>query len=374
MPKYNLVLDTNIYRKCPSRSDLHFQALERLCKANIVQLHLPYIVEKEFQTQQIDLHKKDIETAISAISSMLRKNLTQEQSTKIEAIKTELNTLKPNILNGVESDFQNWVASVGARRHPITEGLALAAMDSYFSGNPPLKQPKIRDDIPDAFIFQTIQALAAEDIPLFVIVEDGKIALASETLPNVTVHRSLSNFIESPAIQTDILHLAVFDNFTVVANEVEKYEKEAGVLSDYVRYHGGDEILWKKIRSDSIPGDNNEATISTYSDPENVQFYFVLFHYFGSGEFGLPFSFRTTVYADYYIYKPDYYCLDEKRFPHVFEHNEHYFRAEAEFEVDVSGLMKLTITPEALSNMSAESLESGLDFGIDSTYQIDIVK
>lgn len=368
------MLDTNIYRKCPSRSDLHFQALERLCKANIVQLHLPYIVEKEFQTQQIDLHKKDLDTAISAISSILRKNLTPELATRIDAIKIELNALKPNILIGAESDFQSWVALVGAHRHPITEELALAAMESYFSGNLPLKQPKIRDDIPDAFIFQTIQALATEAIPLFVIAEDGKIALASETLSNVTVHRSLSSFIESPAIQTDILHLSVFDNFTIVANEIEKYEKETGVLSDYIRYHGGDEILWKKIRSDSIPDDNNEATISTYSDPENVQFYFVLFHYFGNGEFGLPFGFATTIYADYYIYKPDYYCLDEKKLPSVSEHNEHYFRAEAEFEVNVSGLMKLTITPEALSNMSAKLLKSDLDFGIDSIYKIDIVK
>lgn len=374
MPKYNVVLDTNIYRKSPSRADLHFQALERLCRANIVQLHLPYIVEKEFQTQQIDLHKKELETALSAINSMLRKNLPQDQTTRIEAIRTELDALKPIILSGVESDFKNWVASVGAQRHHITEELALAALESYFNGSPPLKQPKNRDDIPDAFIFQTIRTLSAEAIPLVVVAEDGKVALASEALTNVTVHRCLSDLIESTHIQTDILHLDVFDNFKVIANKVEKYEQETKVLSDYICHHGGDEIIWKEIHSRSIPDDNNKATISTYSSPENIKFYFVLFHYFGSGEFGLPFSFTTTVYADYYIYKPDYYCLDEKNAPNVFDHNEHYFRAEAKFEVNVSGLMKLSISPTALNNISAESLENGLTFGIDSIYTIEIVE
>ena len=60
MPKFNVVLDTNIYRKNPSRTDLPFQALERLCRKNIAKLHVPYVVEQEFQTQQVGLYKKEL--------------------------------------------------------------------------------------------------------------------------------------------------------------------------------------------------------------------------------------------------------------------------------------------------------------------------
>jgi hypothetical protein len=47
MAKFNVVIDTNIYRSDPSRSDLVFRALERLCQADILKLHLPQIVERE---------------------------------------------------------------------------------------------------------------------------------------------------------------------------------------------------------------------------------------------------------------------------------------------------------------------------------------
>lgn len=374
MPKYNVVLDTNIYRKDPSHSGLPFQALERLCKANIVKLHLPYIVEKEFQTQQLTNYSKDLDAALSAISSILRKKLSPFQVSRIEAIQTQLAAIKPSILNDVGSAFQNWATSIGVQRHPITEQQASAAMESYFSGLSPFKAPKIRDDIPDAFIFQIILSLSNEDLPLVVVDEDGKLAQASEALPDVTVHRSLSSFIESPLIQEDILHLDVIENITVIANKLEKYEESTTDLSSYINHHGGDEIIWRKIYSRSIADDNNEATISMYGDLSNIQLYFVLLHYFGNGEFGLPFGFTTTVNADYYIYKSDIYKLDEKNLPSLSDHNDHYFRAEEEFEVNVSGLMKLSIAIPELNYISAESLEESLTFEIDSIYKIEIIE
>ncbi len=40
MPKHNVLIDTNIYRKCPAKNDLPFKALERLCKAGVDVYHL----------------------------------------------------------------------------------------------------------------------------------------------------------------------------------------------------------------------------------------------------------------------------------------------------------------------------------------------
>jgi hypothetical protein len=53
MAKYDIVIDTNIYHKDQARSKLPFLALSRLCKAGVVQLHIPYIVEREFQTHLV---------------------------------------------------------------------------------------------------------------------------------------------------------------------------------------------------------------------------------------------------------------------------------------------------------------------------------
>lgn len=93
MVKYNVVLDTNIYFKSPSRADLHFMALERLCKAGIVQLHLPYIVEREFQTQQIADNQPKLEKAISALDSVLRNNLVVGLKTRIQGLRAEMESV-----------------------------------------------------------------------------------------------------------------------------------------------------------------------------------------------------------------------------------------------------------------------------------------
>ena len=92
------------------------------------------------------------------------------------------------------------------------------------------------------------------------------------------------------------------------------------------------------------------------------------------GEFGHPFGFTTTVHADYYVYKGYLYKLDENNLPSLSEHNDHHFRAEEEFEVNVSGLMKLSIPIPELNFISAISLDESLTFEIDSIYKIEIIE
>lgn len=374
MHKYNVVLDTNIYRKNPSRSDLPFQALERLCRANIVKLHLPYVVEREFQTQQVEIYRKEFEKASSAIDSILRKGLSAVHASRVEAIRNELANATQPILSDVEAVIRVWAESIGAKFHPITEQQTLAAMESYFLGEPPLKAPKNREDIPDAFIFQTILAISADATPLVVVAEDEKIAQASESIPGGTTHRSLSSFIESAPIQAEILELDVIDNLATIASEIQKYEEMSNELSAYIRNKAGDKLVGKTIHSLSIPDDNNEATIESYNDPDDIEFDFNDLYYFGNGEFGLPFTFIAEVSAFYYIFKSDYYCLDEKKMPSVSDHNDHYFEAEENFEVNVFGLMKLSIDSSILKNISAESLEEHLTLEIDSIEVIGIIE
>lgn len=366
MQKYNVLLDTNIYRKNPSRTDLPFQALERLCKAKIVTLHLPYIVEREFQTQQVANYKKDLEAATSAINSMLRKGLSADQTILAESTRDSLTNASQEILSDVDTAITDWAMSLDAIRHPITEQQAVAAMESYFQGKPPLKAAKTRDDIPDSFIFQTILSISSEEAPLIVVAEDGKIAEASEAIKGVTVHRSLSSFIESSPMQTEILDLDVIDNLEVISEEIRGYEDETSELSFCLRMNGNSKLLWKKIYSSSIPDDDNEATITGYNEPEDIEFDFDALHYFGSGNFGLPFTYTTTVSACYYIFKADYYCLKEERMPSVSDHNDHYFEAEEDFEVSVTGLLKLSVAQEEIKNISAETLGELISFEIDS--------
>jgi hypothetical protein len=121
MAKINVLIDTNIYRKCPSRNDLPFKGLERLCKAGIIRLHLPYVVEREVQTQQTVVYKKDLDDAIKAISGLLKRGLSPVHKARVIEIRDELNASVAPVLADVEADLPNWVEAIGGKRHPITE-------------------------------------------------------------------------------------------------------------------------------------------------------------------------------------------------------------------------------------------------------------
>lgn len=372
MPKFHVVLDTNIYRKNPSRSDLAFQALERLCKAGIVKLHLPYIVEREFQTQQLALYKKELDASLAGLDAIIRKGLSPTTMESAKAIRGSLDAAAPLIYEDAVSALTNWAASIGADRHPITETQAIDAMEAYFQGKPPLKAPKTRDDIPDSFIFQTLISLASNTQSLVVVAEDEKIAQASEALDNIKVFRSLGTFIETPDVQTEFLNLDASQNVPAIIELLKQYEIENSKVSRFLVTNGGAKLVWKKVHSRSIPDDNHEATITRYYDPNDIELKFEELHYYGYGQYGLPFIFQIVVAITYYISKAEYYSMDDDESPSVSEFNDHYYEAESDISVNVAGIVKISFDPAALKTLSAENIDEHISLDIDSIDSIEV--
>jgi PIN domain len=374
MLKFNVVLDTNIYRKNPARSDLPFQALERLCKAGVLCLHLPYVVEREFQTQQVLQYQQGITDSLKGLESIIRKGLPPAELTSVEGLRDSIKAVEPTVIAAAEVALVLWATAVSAKRHPITESVAQAAMEAYFQGHPPLTNPKSRDDIPDAFIFQTIKNIAMMEPPLIVVAEDKKLANASEKLPNVIVHNSLSTMIESPTIQTELLELDVVDSMEATTALLREYEEKNSELTAHLKRNGGEKLAWKTVVSPHIPDDNHEATITGCFDTNDIEFDFEDLYYFGAGKFGLPFSYRTTAYLTYYIFKLDYYSLDEDRMPSVTDHNDHYYEAEEELDVRVTGVLRVSFPPEEIKGLTLDTVENHIDFEIDSIDEIEVLK
>jgi hypothetical protein len=372
MQKYNVVLDTNIYFKNHSRTDLSFQALKRLCQANIVMLHLPYIIEREFQTQQVALCRSKLETASSALNTVLRSNLPIAQATDLAKINAALEAITQPILADVEAAITNWAVSIGAQRYSITEQQARAALEAYFCGKPPLKAPKNREDIPDSFIYQDILAINGSGVPLFVISDDEKIASASEALTGVIVHRSLASFIASPEIQREIKDLEKLESMKKIADGLHEVEKQHHNFSEEIRKKGSSMLAGKVIHSASIRDDNNEATISSYCDPENIEFDFTKVCAFGNKEFGIPFAFTTKVLADYYIFKSEYYALEE--ILSVSDFSDHYFEVEVEFDVDGTGWVMVTMNLSKMGRVEEVTIGDIIKVAIDSIEHIEVME
>lgn len=375
MPNYHVVIDTNIYHKDQTRSKLPFQALTRLCCNGVVQLHVPYVVEREFQTQLLAACKEKLESTRKGLDYLIPYEQSAPRLERMKSMLDELTNMETEIIGNVGSSFSAWIKAVGGKHHAISEKNAKAAFDSYFDGSRPLTTPKVRADIPDSFIFQTIVDLAASSPPLFVISSDGKVADASASLDGVTVFKSLGDFVGSAQIQAEILHLDVVDNLPLIRSELSNYDEGTKELSSCIRLGGNEKIVWRKVYSHSIPDDNHEGTIESYYDPENIELDFEELAYFGNGEFGLPFNYITTVVIVYYIYKADYYALHEDISPSVTDHNDHYFEAEEEREVKVSGMLKLQIPIAVLDKISDEdALYGSVMVSIDSIDSIDLTQ
>lgn len=324
--------------------NLHFKAIETLAIAGELKLHIPYVVLREFQTQQREDYKKDLTTAISGLSGLTKKSLDKAISAKLLALKSDLTNNSQNILSSAEEQIVQWAKSIGAELAPLYLDVAHAALEAYFQGKPPLKSIKNRQDIPDSFIVQSILKLYSSNGGIHFVTGDIKV-LDAVSAAKIPTYENLASFVESPLIQDKLKDVDLINNIGQIVDALESHEKEEGDIESFLSQHIGEEIVWRTFSDPSIPDDNHEATIDSYYDPKDIELDFTDAKYYGNGQFGVPFALTNTVSAFYYIFKSDYYCMDEENenLPSISEHNDHYFEAEDEFDLKISGLVSITL-------------------------------
>ena len=66
------VCDTNIFRKDPKRVNAPFSPLKTLVLSCNIQLYLPYIIEEEFLSQQVEDRNKSINNITKDLESLMQ--------------------------------------------------------------------------------------------------------------------------------------------------------------------------------------------------------------------------------------------------------------------------------------------------------------
>lgn len=369
----DLVLDTNIYRHDPKRISLVFAAIERLSHAKVLLLHIPYVVEREFQTQQREIYSNSLKKAISGLSGLSRKKLSTAILDELNKMKNKLEQESGNILLEAENEFTAWAKSINANRYPLCIDQAKDALEAYFQGKPPLSIPKVREHIPDCFIVQAIRKLSADKKSMHVVSGDKRIREAFVDNKNVTVYENLTEFIESVLIQNELKELDLLENIEGIYSSIKAYEGDRSEISKVISEDIGEAIIYNTFEDPSIPDDNNEATIQSYYDAEEIEIDFTEIFYYGNGQFGIPFSLNILVEAFYYIFKADYFCMsdEEQKSISIMDHNEHYFEATDEFEVTVKGTVSITIDRDEIN---LEDFSECIDSGKISIEEIESIE
>ncbi len=126
-----------------------------------------------------------------------------------------------------------------------------------------------------------------------------------------------------------------------------------------------DFLTGKVISSEKIPDDNNEATISSTYEPENILFDTQKSIYYGGGIIVVPCSFNVEASIDYYIYKPDYHAMEKTL--STSDHNDHYYAVDETVEITVEGNARFEFDIS-----EPEDIEL-INCGIDSIDEIEIL-
>jgi len=191
-----VVLDTNIYSSDSLRRTARFSALVQLAKSGKLRLHIPYIVQKEFLSQQTEQFEQWANSINIGIVELQRRS-SPTLAKKLDGVKESFAKIQGDLVSYPTLDFAKWIDEIGGIVHPISDSHGTKVIEDYFEGAPPFKNKKSRLDIPDSFIWQVISDLANKFDTLYVVASDRKVREACDNKKNITAFESLDDFIQS---------------------------------------------------------------------------------------------------------------------------------------------------------------------------------
>jgi hypothetical protein len=126
-----------------------------------------------------------------------------------------------------------------------------------------------------------------------------------------------------------------------------------------------------------IVGENEEASIEYIDSPSRVNLTIDDIDYYGKGVFIIPATITADADISYFIYKPDYWGLDDELAASISigEWNDHYFSAEESHAIDIELNISISMDTEILEqeDVSDEALLAALCEGSVEADSVDSI-
>lgn len=379
--KIHIFLDTSVLSHAPKRDNAAFGTITRLAVNKDAIVHLSDVTFREFVSQEEAHFKTSIEEIRKALKALQRRIPASESVlSQVESNLTATVVLEKRLNTSAQTSLLNWLRVAGAEIYTPKSDHIDRVLTSYFQGTPPFKNKKSRDDFPDAFILAALQDLLAVHKSLHAIIADIGLRKAAEALDGVVTYASLDEFVKASTCQERILAINVRQNI----DKLRCYLRcNPSILDPHIEEHLESSINGNDVESIIIPDDNNTAIITGSGTPENITFDIDRAEYYGKGVIVVPFSAETEILADYFIFKGDYYSLDDDRIGKIHicdsEWNDHYMAVQEYFNARIAGAISFTIQESLLTNetFDADSTESAIldaDGTIDEVHEITIIR
>lgn len=353
----HLVIDTNIFRKNPRLDSPEFKSLAYIAKISCIQLHIPYVIQREFSSYLEHEQRKKILSATKSISGAVNYDGSGEKTSELIKQLEELKASTDELVSERSKSFTDWIEINHVEVIPLSLDQASEALEAYFDGSLPFKEPKVRKDIPDSFIYQSIINLHDQfKDDLLVIIKDGSLREACVSR-GIFAYESLTELLEIEEIQECLRQKLVDVNRPLILEHVYKFaEKEKDKIISKI-----EELLltdeYRMISGKNIPGESGEIYISMVNEPHLIEIEEV--EYIGAGLFIAYFSARTEVTYEYPVFYPDSLDLDPKKF-YISALNEHYVEVETTDDIQFTGRIELDFDESIMKIINIDNLISAL--------------
>lgn len=376
MNMIEVILDTNIYSSDALRRTARFNALVRLAKLGKLRLHIPYIVQKEFLSQQTEQFEQLLNSINNGIIELQRRT-SPTLIKKLDVVRENFSKIQDDLVSYPTIDFTGWIKEVNGVVHLISESHGAKVIEDYFEGAPPFKNKKNRLDIPDSFIWQVILDLANQHDTLHVVANDKKVREACDNIQNIKSYESLDDFIQSDtcrllleeeSVNQNIERLFVYIPIVLSIRQDEIKEQLTEILE-------GTRIRSERLIANSSGG----ATIKTVEDFANdiTVKDLASVQYYGDGVLVLPFDAQVRITAEYDLTSTEYHHLSVKRAEQILYSDLDETAVES-FTLSVAGKISIKVDPLRIleANLSEENIKSladGSRFDIDSIEQKELM-
>ncbi|AER57003.1 hypothetical protein DSC_11795 [Pseudoxanthomonas spadix BD-a59] len=360
-----VVLDTNVYSSDKFRLGQGFKTLGSLCKNKHVEVMLPYIVKREFETQ-LEANATEIVTGFEKFGKRLAGGpIPDDLRGELDGLLAKLKAQKQEVLGSHNAHFSAWLKEYAVTELTLDGEHAVAAMENYFSAGPPFQSAKRREDIPDAMIYQAVVS-SAEGGPIVFVCNDQKLASAMVGIGNITHYNDLNEFIASDDVQAIISEQEAAERATNLLQRLEKLASTSpNPLAEFVSERGGEGLASTSFSSPSIPGDDREAYIYMFGSLDDIEFDWSRAAYHGNLVYVVPFSGEGEFNITYYVPKWDVEDI-ERRGGSYSDHNDYVVEAHEAAVLFVRGTLRIKISDgfepgdelvNAIDEIAIDSLE-----------------
>ena len=115
----HVLLDTTTYTSDRKRQKGPFRALERLCKGDKVQLHIPYFVKNEYISQQFI----DVRSHLAKIRDFAEdiRAITSEDGLHgfASEVKDKAIEMRDGAIDALTKEFEEWMDELGGEEHAV---------------------------------------------------------------------------------------------------------------------------------------------------------------------------------------------------------------------------------------------------------------